>query len=85
MCLSIENPLIQTNSLGIIKNQIQIFKGLREPKALLLIPLRTPSGYHYVPDCTVPVWGISYFKDSLECVPGSLLIYFIPCKAIRIE
>src|SRR5271170_3697147 len=85
MCLDIKNPIVQTNSLHVIKNQVQIFQCLRQPETLLLIPFRTSSGTHYVSDCTVAVRSTSGLGNMFESGPSSVLIYFITREAVRVK
>jgi len=85
MRLRIKHPIIQTNPIRVIKNQIQILERFRQPKTLLFIRLIPPAGGSHVPYTGIAVGRTGCRRDMLEGLPGSVLVSFVSCYSVGVE
>src|ERR1700678_1737295 len=84
MCLSVENPAVQTDQVRLAKNQIEVLYHFRVPKALHGIHLerRIP---HNVNELRVPKLRLSPPIDRLEHVPRHVSVLRIARDAVHVE
>jgi hypothetical protein len=85
MRFRVENPLIQANKVRLAKDKIEVLECFAHPETLHTVLLFNMLGRHNIFDCRVGEVCLSMVVDTLEHVPGYILILRIAGDSISVE